>query len=361
VTVLMSVHNGRPFLAEAVESVLHQTFRDYEFLIINDGSTDDSGEIVRSYGDPRIRLVDNPVNIGLTRSLNRGLALARGSWIARQDADDVSDVTRLEKQLAFVEVFPDVVLLGTQARYMDEKGRKVSVRGWEKAQSELGIKWQLMFDSPCVHSSVLFRHDVVWRALGGYDERFTTSQDFELWSRVAASYAVRNLGDCLVSYRLSAGSMSAQYRENAIRIVENVFRANLHRALDSVKTLEEWPRLWIDITNRNTVGTIKNAARAIDLMPIMFSRFAQVHPTAARCAEIRRHMASKLIYVASYLTDHDRGNSLRAFLLACRYDIRVARQLGLRYLARLTLGASARPLRRRFREAAADFASRWRY
>src|SRR3990170_6306785 len=101
ITVLMSVYNGERFLREAIESILNQTYRDFEFLIINDGSTDSSREIILSYNDPRIRLIDNELNIGLTRSLNKGLRLARGKYIARQDADDISFRKRLEKQVAF--------------------------------------------------------------------------------------------------------------------------------------------------------------------------------------------------------------------------------------------------------------------
>ncbi|HKQ33129.1 MAG TPA: glycosyltransferase family A protein, partial [Thermodesulfobacteriota bacterium] len=113
VTVLMTVYNGEKFLNEAIDGILNQTFRDFEFLIINDGSTDGSREIIKSYKDPRINLVDNESNIGLTASLNRGLSLAGGEYIARQDADDISLPERLEKQISILERNPDIALLGS--------------------------------------------------------------------------------------------------------------------------------------------------------------------------------------------------------------------------------------------------------
>src|SRR6266702_4955815 len=121
-----------------MDSILAQTFRDFEFLIINDGSTDDSRAIIASYDDSRIRILDNPENIGLTRSLNRGLAEARGELIARQDADDVSHVTRLEKQVAFMKAESEVVAVGAQARFVNAKGKTVSAYGWDKLQSDRG-------------------------------------------------------------------------------------------------------------------------------------------------------------------------------------------------------------------------------
>src|SRR5215467_8249434 len=103
VTVLLTVYNGERYLHEAIDSILGQTFQDFEFLIINDGSTDGTRELILSYHDRRIRLIDNEYNIGQTRSLNRGLVLAMGQFLARQDADDISEPDRLASQVAFLE------------------------------------------------------------------------------------------------------------------------------------------------------------------------------------------------------------------------------------------------------------------
>ncbi len=113
VTVLMSVYNGEKYLREAIDSILNQTFKDFEFLIIDDGSTDSSADIIRSYTDFRIRLIQNEKNIGLTRSLNKGLKLAKGEYIARMDVDDISLPIRFEKQVSFLDKYEDVKLVGS--------------------------------------------------------------------------------------------------------------------------------------------------------------------------------------------------------------------------------------------------------
>src|SRR4029079_12299348 len=128
VTVLMSVYNGERFIEATVRSVLGQTFSEFEFLIVNDGSTDRTRELVASYNDPRVRLVDNNGNIGQTRSLNRGLRMAAGELIARQDSDDVSEPERLRKQVNFMDSHPEVALLGTWYTKIDERGLRMGER-----------------------------------------------------------------------------------------------------------------------------------------------------------------------------------------------------------------------------------------
>src|SRR5262249_52131724 len=157
----MAVYNGARHLREAVESILGQTFQDFEFVVVNDGSTDESRTILSSFGDPRIRVLDNPSNLGLTKSLNVGLGVARADLIARQDADDISDEGRLEKQVAVMDAHPGLALLGTQARYVDEKGTAQVSRLWWKATTTEGLRFQLLFDSPFVHTSVMFRKSIV--------------------------------------------------------------------------------------------------------------------------------------------------------------------------------------------------------
>jgi len=113
ISVIMSVYNGEKYLREAIESILNQTFRDFEFIIINDGSTDKTSEILSSYNDPRIVIINNKRNIGLTKSLNKGLKMVKGEYIARQDADDVSLPERLERMVNFLDMNRDVGLLGS--------------------------------------------------------------------------------------------------------------------------------------------------------------------------------------------------------------------------------------------------------
>lgn len=342
VTVLMPVHNGRRYLRQAIESILHQSFREFEFLIINDGSSDDSRAIILSYDDPRICLIENPTNVGLTKSLNRGLAVARGSLIARQDADDISQSSRLEKQVEFLDNHPQVALLGTQVRTIDGWGRVVRGLPWPKAETELGIRWQLMFDSPLAHTSAMFRREVVWEELGGYSEDFITSQDYELWSRVAVRHGIRNLPDCLVDFRLHSNSVSTQYKCDHIQKVRNSLLSNAIRYLQSDRVPDGWPDIWIRINNSSVFGRTEDIERLIPLLDAMHTRFTQLYPEASSSQDIRRHVAGTLARIACIVAGFDRRESVVILTRAFRTDATMARGSLLRYLTVLMGGQAAR-------------------
>jgi glycosyltransferase involved in cell wall biosynthesis len=209
VTVLMAVYNGERYLREAMESILCQTFQDFQFLIINDGSTDNTRDLILSYDNTRIMLVDNKHNVGQTRSLNRGLELAAGELIARQDADDVSEPERLDKQVAFLNRHPEVALLGTWYKEIDVQGTVIGDRKLPCDTTD--IRWSLLFFCPFVHGSVMFRKSVVSEQIGFYNEAFAYAQDHELWYRIARRLPVANLPEPLVRYRITPWSMTATY------------------------------------------------------------------------------------------------------------------------------------------------------
>lgn len=203
-SVIMSVYNGEKYLREAIESILNQTFTEFEFIIVNDGSADNSLAIIRSYDDKRIRIITNGTNIGLTKSLNIALKQANGEYIARQDADDISLPDRFEAQLKYFEQYPEVALLGTSKYVINEAGK---IRRKEIAPPE---PHELLFDTNAfTHGTVMFRKAVV-DELGYYNEFFKYSQDYELWLRIAKHYQVRNLTQVLYKLRT--------HREN-IRVV----------------------------------------------------------------------------------------------------------------------------------------------
>lgn len=206
VTVLMSVYNGEIFLRSSIDSILNQNFKNFEFVIIDDGSTDNSCEIIKSYNDQRIRFFKNNSNIGLAASLNRGLKYAKGKLIARQDADDISLPERLEKQVSFMHKNSNVVLTGSQGRDIDENSKNLGVI--KKPVSNNSIKWLLIFDNPFIHTSVMFKRETVLRYFKGYDETFICSQDFDLWSKITALFSVANLNTVLVEKRNTAGSLT---------------------------------------------------------------------------------------------------------------------------------------------------------
>jgi GT2 family glycosyltransferase len=210
VSMVMAVLNGERFVAQAVTSVLAQDYRDFELIIIDDGSTDATRDIVSSFHDPRIVLLANPANLGLAASLNRGIDAARGELVARQDADDLSAQSRLARQVEFMDAHPDVALLGTAHRKIDEAGRVVGESAVHTDHAM--IAWSLHFFCPFVHSSVMFRRHVV-DEVGAYDPTFSYSMDFEYWLRIATRYRVASLPEQLVQLRYHGESMTSTFGE----------------------------------------------------------------------------------------------------------------------------------------------------
>jgi glycosyltransferase involved in cell wall biosynthesis len=213
VTVLMSVFNGEEFLREAIESVLIQTFADFEFIIIDDASTDKTWEILIEYAerDQRIALVQNQENIGLTKSLNKGLELARGTYIARQDADDISLPDRLQRQVACLDNHRRVVLVSSDLEYIDSKGRPL--RRTQKRGEPFWVAWYLLFYNHLGgHSTVLFRKNPVLYS-GGYSDSYPYSQDYELWLRLANQGDIVILPDVLLQWREHGKNISTKAGE----------------------------------------------------------------------------------------------------------------------------------------------------
>lgn len=206
ITVLMSVYNGANTLGPVMESILNQTYGDYEFLIINDGSKDDTENILREYAsqDQRIRIIDQE-NVGLTKSLNKGIKLARGQYIARQDADDCSKPRRLEIQLKLFKKIPKVNLIGSNSEdHYDDLGE---IHEWGYFAPET-LKKVVFQRTPFPHSSVMMRTGVV-RELGGYNESYQTTQDAELWMRFAKNGAILMCADKLIERHIHKNSISS--------------------------------------------------------------------------------------------------------------------------------------------------------
>lgn len=221
VTVLMAVYNSEKFLKPAIDSILNQTFGDFEFLIINDGSTDESAKIILSYVDERITYVENEQNIGLTKSLNKGLRLAQGEYVARMDADDVSLPERLKKQVAYLDQHQKVALVGAHSALIDEQGQIYQQYKPYNWTSEL-LFYSLAFRNVMAHSSVMFRTQTI-AAIGGYDENVRTAQDFELWQRVTRKYAAMILPDILIHWRNNEAGISNKKKEQQQKQAESIY------------------------------------------------------------------------------------------------------------------------------------------
>lgn len=213
VSVVMSVHNGEEFLREAVDSVLGQTMTDIECIVVNDGSMDRTHSILESYQDARIVIVHQE-NAGLTRSLNRGIRMARGNFIARQDADDVSLPRRLEMQLEFLIAHKDVAAVGTHASFIDRKGRQFYV--WRPPSTHEKIRRHLIEkgNSFC-HGSVMARRECLME-VGLYRESFDCTQDYDLFLRLSERYKVANLPDVFYKFRRAPKSVSRKKLERQL-------------------------------------------------------------------------------------------------------------------------------------------------
>jgi glycosyltransferase involved in cell wall biosynthesis len=201
----MAVHNGAPWVEAATASVLGQTLPDLELIAVDDGSTDETADLLYAFHEPRLRVERQP-RAGLTRSLNRALSLARAPLVARLDADDISLPERLNRQYAFLAAHPEVGLLGTAAREVDEAGREAGVV--RPPEDDRAIRRALIRRNPFVHSSVMVRRTLV-EQVGGYDVSFAVAQDYDLWLRLSGITRMANLGEPLVIRRLVAGRVTA--------------------------------------------------------------------------------------------------------------------------------------------------------
>jgi hypothetical protein len=205
----MSVYNGARYLAESIESILSQTGCDFEFVIVNDGSIDASREILAKYelADPRVRIIDQE-NSGLTRALIRGCAAARGEFIARQDADDVSLAGRLEKQAAHLDAHPEAVFVSSWGYYVGPEGELVE--SVTRPVDPHTATHQLLHErtGPPAHGSVLFRKQA-YDAVGGYRPEFYYGQDSDLWLRLARVGLLCYVPDFLYTWRLSTDAISS--------------------------------------------------------------------------------------------------------------------------------------------------------
>ncbi len=204
ISVIMPVYNSEMFVAKAIESILSQDYNNFEFIIINDGSTDNSYKIITSYNDSRI-VVINQNNSGVAVSLNRGIAIAKADIIARQDADDISYHDRLSKQLEYLEKNPDIYLLGTNALLVDRNGKKIKALDFNGTDGEL--KRTILDFNPFIHGSVMLRKEAL-RNVGMYREQFALCQSYDLWLRICEKYNIGVLNECLYEYRVWSDAIS---------------------------------------------------------------------------------------------------------------------------------------------------------
>lgn len=234
-TVLMPVYNGEAFLRAAVESILAQTFTDFELLVIDDGSADGSADIVASYADPRVRLVRNDSNLGLVATLNRGIELARGAYIVRMDCDDVSLPERLQLQVEFMEAHPEVGVCGAWYLEFGDGVRRTT----RCAPDHESIRCGTLFNPVVGHPTVILRRELLLENGLRYDAEFRHAEDYRLWADALRSCRFANIPEVLLHYRLHPGQVTGvhalQQMESAGRV-----RLDLLRQLGIAPSPEEF-------------------------------------------------------------------------------------------------------------------------
>jgi glycosyltransferase involved in cell wall biosynthesis len=239
VTVLLPVYNAEAHLAEAIQSILSQTFRDFELLIINDGSTDRSAQVIASFKDERIRLVNNESNHKLIATLNKGFDLARGKYIARMDADDISLPQRLQRQFDFMESHSEVGICGSWFRSFGTHSTVVKY-----PEKDEDIRVMMLYQIPFSHPTVMLRREVVEKHHIRFLPEFIHAEDYEAWVRLIPLTKFANLPEVLLQYRLHEQSVSASYRgiqeKNTYKIISKVFEnAGMRVSDEEIKLFRE--------------------------------------------------------------------------------------------------------------------------
>jgi len=205
ITAIIPVYNAEYFLKPAIDSILNQTFKDFELLAINDGSTDSSLEILTSFKDSRLKIINNDKNRGIIYTLNRGINEAKGKYIARMDADDIALPERLALQVDYLEKNPNVVLLGGCAEVINQRGKVFDTLTIPLTHKDI---LNNIFSSNCfIHPSVMFHKSVAQR-LGAYDTNAQHAEDYDLWLRIIQEHQVANLPQPLIQYRVHPDQIS---------------------------------------------------------------------------------------------------------------------------------------------------------
>lgn len=213
ISVIMPVYNCEQYIEDSILSVLDQSFSNFELIIIDDASDDNTLKIIKKLNDPRIKLIEKPRNTGYTNSLNMGLKLAEGEFIARMDGDDICLLNRFEKQLAFMRSHPDVIVCGTGYSVIGKEDIKLNPESHEE------IKLELLRGNCIVHPSAFIKKSILQKYKLFYDDQMEPSEDYDLWIRLLGYGKLHNLPEALIKYRVHVNSVSRkkakQQEENA--------------------------------------------------------------------------------------------------------------------------------------------------
>lgn len=282
VTVLMSMYNESSFVVDTVNSILNQMWEDFEFIIIDDCSIDNSVELVSSIPDKRIKLFSNTSNLGICKSLQRGVSLAIGKYIARIDADDIAKPERLAKQVNFLNANPDVGIVGSSCLLF---GAEVDDYGlYQVPYTDLKIRWTSLLNNPFASSSIMLRKQTIVENALNYDSNFRVAEDFELWTRLLSKTKGFNFSIPLVKYRLRDG-LTQKHRDEMLKNHDFIAHRTIRSTLpDFPITPEQVTKMRSLLITENYVdetGTLRIAELedAIAIYLAMLSAFLDTHAT----------------------------------------------------------------------------------
>lgn len=230
VSVIMSVYNGEKYLEEAIDSILNQTFNDFELVIVDDGSFDQTAAIIKNYKDPRIKYFYQK-NRGASHGRNRCIKESKGEYIACMDSDDISVPERIEKQVYFLEKHPDIGIVGSWATKITEDGE--SMLTMEMPQDDFSIRKLLKTDSPFFHSSVMFRR-CLFNSCCNYPVDFSQGEDWILWHQFSRKTIMANIEEALIKHRIHPAT-ATNYTKNEARKIKGI----VHRYIENRNIMPE--------------------------------------------------------------------------------------------------------------------------
>lgn len=256
ISVVMPAYNAEKYVAEAINSILAQTFTDFEFIIINDASTDSTKNIIESFQDPRIKLIKNEQNQGVAKSLNIGISAAKGKYIARMDADDISLPERFQTQFNFMEKNPDIDICGSWMETFGDNQRIVKV-----PEQHNEIKDELFFLCSMLHPTIIFKKNLTLQ----YSSDFPRAEDYDLWSRTINELKFANIPEVLLLYRIHDNQIGTANKAKQIYDANHITLRNLQN-IDLILSEEE-KHIYFDIINGNVAQkNKKNLISAIKML-----------------------------------------------------------------------------------------------
>ena len=296
-SVILPSYQSIFFLEKSITSILDQSFSDFELILIDNASTDGSDQLLRYLKDPRIRLFINESNIGYTRSLNKGLSLARGRYIARMDADDFSQKNRFEKQIQFLEANPDYGIVGCSYHIIDKKGSIIGTR--RMPESDLEIRWKNLLSCPFCHPSVMIRKSILDTHQLSFEVTKEPAEDYDLWSKILDHSLGFNLPEKLLHYRVHGNNESSLRAQEQRTQIESISQAHIQH---SFPDLESSPQIIQELQTLITFERGRSPSLSPDLLQRavphfleLWKAFLKKYPQASKNRAIQKQTFEELL------------------------------------------------------------------